>query len=82
MEIAIDDILPNMLRKYKDMCTCQRCIEDIKAIALNNLKPIYISTDKGNVYVKIHELEAQFMTDITKELTKAIEVVSKNPRHD
>jgi competence protein ComFB len=82
MEFVIDHVLPDVLKPYNNICKCERCIEDIKAIALNNLKPMYIVTEKGNVYAKVNELKTQFMTDAITELVRAIEIVSKNPRHD
>ncbi len=82
MESVVDRLLPVLLKDYKDICTCDRCKDDIRAIALNGLKPLYIATDKGEVYSKINELETQFRTDAIKELTKALEIVSKNPKHD
>lgn len=81
MEDVVDNILSGILNRYKCMCKCERCVEDIKAITLNNLKPLYVATEKGNIYAKINELIVQFTTDATIEIVKAIEIVSKNPRH-
>jgi len=82
MEDIVSDALPSVLRKYPEVCTCTKCIIDIKAIALNNLKPQYTATENGEVYVKaLNELDWQFKSDVTKELSHAIEIVSKNPRH-
>lgn len=81
IEIVVDELLPSVLNKYSDVCTCPRCIEDIKAIALNNLKPLYVATETGFVYAKVNDLMTQFTTDVIRELINAIEIVSKNPRH-
>lgn len=81
-EVAIDNILPEILGKYNSICKCQKCIDDIKALALNNLKPIYTVTEKGSVYARLNELNAQFVTDAISELVRAIEIVSKSPHHD
>ncbi len=51
------------------------------ALALNNLAPGYCVTDAGCARIKLETIKTQFQTDIVKELTKAIEKVSKNPRH-
>lgn len=82
MEIVIDQALPAILKKYNNICTCDRCIEDIKAIALNKFMPLYVVTEKGVVYSKINQLNIQFDTDVISEITKAVEIVSKNPRHN
>ncbi|MFU0800291.1 MAG: late competence development ComFB family protein [Xylanivirga thermophila] len=82
MELVVDHLLPTVLEKYPNICTCDQCMEDIKAMALNHLKPMYVVTQKGNIYAKLNELEAQFKADTLKAITQAVEVVSKNPNHD
>lgn len=82
MEIVLDEALPTVLEKYNNICTCERCIEDIKAIALNKFMPLYVVTEKGTVYSKINQLNVQFAADVISEITQAIEIVSKNPRHN
>ncbi|MEA1973982.1 MAG: late competence development ComFB family protein [Bacillota bacterium] len=82
MENAVDLLLKDLLKKYEDMCKCDMCINDIKAIALNKLKPHYVSTKKGNLYTKVDEMNLQFDIDIYKALIEAIEIVRENPRHE
>ncbi|WML37305.1 late competence development ComFB family protein [Clostridium sp. OS1-26] len=81
MEVVVDHLIPDILKRYNNICKCELCVEDIKAVALNNLKPMYIVTEKGNIYAKVNELKSQFMTDAITELVRAIEIVSKKPRH-
>ena len=82
MEDVVNQILPNILEKYEGICKCDLCIDDIKTMVLNNLKPHYIVTEKGRLYTKTNELVIQFNTDVIKEIVKATEIVSKNPRHE
>lgn len=81
MEEVVNFLLPTVLDKYDNICKCEDCIQDIKALALNNLKPLYVVTEKGNIYAKVRELSTQFRADTVKVLTEAVEVVCKNPRH-
>ena len=81
MEDVVDHVILDILNKSNNACKCELCVEDIKAIALNNLKPMYIVTEKGSIYARVNELKSQFVTDTVKELVKAVEIVSKNPRH-
>lgn len=81
MELAVDHVLPNLLKAFDNICTCEKCILDIKAIALNKLKPHYVATRKGELYTKVDEMEGQFEADVMKALIDAIQIVSKNPRH-
>ena len=82
MEVAVEKLLPSLLKSYPKVCTCDRCMSDIKAIALNNLKPKYVSTEKGELYSKVDGMSNQFEVDIEKEIVKAIEIVKENPRHE
>ena len=82
METSVDHFLPNLLLAFPHICQCELCLLDIKAVALNNLKPHYIVTEKGELYTKVDEMRVQFETDILKALIDAIAVVSKSPRQD
>ena len=82
MEDVVEHVLPTIIHEYNDICKCDKCMDDIKAIALNNLKPAYIVTDKGNAYTKVNELISQFNVDVMNEITKAVEIVSKNSKHE
>lgn len=82
MEEAVDHLLPVVLKDYNTICKCEKCIEDIKAMTLNQLKPLYSVTEKGSMYLKLgEELEIQFKTDIMMQIGRSIEIVSKNPKH-
>lgn len=81
MEEVVDAFLPHMLERYPEICKCQICMEDIKAIALNKLRPQYFVTHEGLLFSKIEEMTTQHKADLTSELTRAIDIVSKNPRH-
>lgn len=82
MEQIVEETLPTIIDNYTNICKCEKCLDDIRAMALNNLKPLYYVTEEGAVYSKLNELGQQFRTDIISELIKAIEVVSKKPKHN
>lgn len=81
MEIVVEHLLPLVLEEYKDICICEKCIDDIKAIALNNLKPLYVVSERGELYTKVNELKIQFKIDTITAITEAINIVTKNPKH-
>lgn len=81
MEDVVSDLLPDLLIKYQGICTCDKCIQDIKAIALNNLKPLYVVTEEGRLFTKVSQLETQFRIDVVNQLVRAIDIVSSNMRH-
>jgi len=80
MEEAVFNMLDEVLQKM-DICTCEKCINDIVAIALNNLPPKYIATETGELYSKVNTLIRQFRVDIIAAITKAAGIVKRNPRH-
>ena len=65
-----------------NVCTCDKCLLDIAAIALNDLPPKYIVTEKGELYSKIDTLRQQFEVDVIAAITKAAVLVKRNPRHN
>jgi competence protein ComFB len=82
MEEATDSTIEEILARRDDVCKCDRCKMDIKALALNHLPPKYVVTDRGYVYTKVNELENQFKADITVAVTNALKIIRDNPRHD
>jgi competence protein ComFB len=64
-----------------NMCTCEKCLLDIAAIALNDLPPKYVVTKKGELYSKINTLGQQFEVDVVSAITKAAVLVKRRPRH-
>lgn len=81
MEDIVSHKLEDLL-KLMNLCKCEKCRLDIMAIALNDLPPKYVVTDKGELYIKIRELEQQFEVDVETAIVKAAMFVSKNPKHD
>lgn len=82
MEVAVEHVLPHLLKAFPDFCTCELCLLDVKALALNNLAPHYIATDRGELYTKVEEMHTQFEADVMKALIEAIIRVKSSPRHD
>jgi len=79
IEKFVLDKLDATLKKM-NCCRCDRCKEDIIAIALNNLKPMYIVATKEEINQKIEEL-SELSNEVTTEVIKAVLAVRKNPRH-
>ena len=79
MEKIVINKLEATLKKM-NCCRCDRCKKDIVAIALNNLKPMYIVATKNDIDEKIRLL-GEISSEVTTELIKAVLTVRKNPRH-
>lgn len=56
-----------------------REVVDIRALALNRLWPMYVTTEKGKKFVQRDVVTDKIDRDVTRELRAAIEIVSKNP---
>lgn len=81
-EETVDNLLDRILSQYEGICKCDKCKLDIKAYALNSLKPKYIVSDQGEIYTRaINEIDKQEVIDITEYIMKGIDIVSKNPKH-
>ncbi|MEL4106096.1 late competence development ComFB family protein [Oscillospiraceae bacterium WX1] len=64
-----------------DVCRCPVCFADACALALNELRPKYVTTKKGALLTGITTTKVSNHTDIMVEATKAILKVAQNPRH-
>lgn len=73
----LDEVWANL-----DCCKCENCHDDIIALALNHLPSKYVVTTEGELYARMSELSAEKEFYILLEVARAIEIVSKNPRHD
>lgn len=74
--------LDQVLDRKEGACRCERCRADIAACALNRLKPRYVVSTTGEVYVKAEFLELQLKLDVIAVLAEAVNQVSSNPWHD
>ncbi len=81
MEGIVDEKLATML-KDEDCCQCDRCLEDMKAMALNQLPSKYVSTHNGELFSKLNSLMRQNSIDINVAVSYAIKTVSERPSHD
>ena len=81
MENIIDEKLALQLKDEK-CCQCERCLEDMKAMALNQLPAKYVSTHNGELFTKLNALMRQNSIDINVAVSYAINTVSDRPSHD
>lgn len=78
MESIVKDRLDVLLRDM-DCCKCEKCIDDMMAIALNTLKPKYVNSRKGELFSRLDTTKYQNTIDIDVAVTKAINIVSSKP---
>lgn len=81
MEFLVKETVEEVLKARKDLCGCDRCKLDIAAIALNRLPTSYVVTLEGEVILRTGALKQQFKVDLIRNVTEAVELVSKRPHH-
>ncbi len=81
----MEEVIANKLKEMLDgldVCKCPKCIMDIEALALNNLPPKYVASEKGELYSKVNLLMQQFEVDVIAAIIRAAAIVKEHPRHE
>jgi competence protein ComFB len=81
IEKVVRDELKNMFEKDKTMCKCDNCYQDMMTLTMNNLPPMYVSSDIGHILTMYNLTRDQLRAQVMVELLKAVMTVKKNPRH-
>ena len=79
MEELAADVLDDLLTKKKENFS-PSALQDIKALALNRLWPMYATTETGRDYLKKVVEEDKITQDVARELRAAMDIVRSNPR--
>jgi competence protein ComFB len=67
--------------KRLGVCNCDICKNDVMALALNDLKNKYVTTNTGKLHVQLDVFKKQYETDVISALTRACVRVKASPRH-
>lgn len=73
----VEDVMARM-----EMCTCEKCMCDVLALALNQLPTKYVTSDAGKQYIQLEAYKKQLETDVAFALMKACMTVKAAPNHD
>jgi competence protein ComFB len=75
--------LGRQLESYPEpICTCNDCVVDMAAMALNTVKPLYRVSLLGTLYAARAMDEKTYATSVREAVFNAIEKVRKNPSHE
>lgn|GEM_PF-654690 len=81
MEILTDNILDEILAEEKvNNRLPKEAIRDVKALALNRLWPMYLTTETGKDFIKKIIVEDKIEQDVIRELRAALDIVRQHPR--
>ncbi|MBF0542813.1 MAG: late competence development ComFB family protein [Candidatus Riflebacteria bacterium] len=81
MEVFVRNELEVLKAREADICTCERCLLDVIALALNALPSRYVVTKFGEIAANLELESSQYRADVTVALLKALEKVRQKPRH-
>ena len=80
MQVLVEEKAPKYVEMF-GLCTCKRCMEDVKAITLNHLPPKYVVLEPGDRVPRLTVYEGKFSSDITSQLLQACRLVMERPHH-
>jgi hypothetical protein len=79
MEELAEGVLGDLISKNHERFS-PTAIQDIKALALNRLWPMYSTTESGRDYLRKVVEEDRIEKDVIRELRIAMDIVRLNPR--
>ena len=80
MQVLVEEKAPKYVKMF-GLCSCERCMEDVKAYTLNHLPPKYVVLEQGDLIPRLTVYEGKLSSDITAQLLQACKVVMERPHH-
>lgn len=80
MQVLVEEKAPKYVEMF-GLCTCKRCMEDVKAYTLNHLPPKYVVLEPNDRVPRLTVYEGKFSSDITAQLLQACKIVMQTPHH-
>ena len=80
MQVLVEEKAPRYAQMF-GLCDCERCLEDVKALTLNNLPSKYVVLEPGDRIPRLTVYEGRFASDITAQLLQASKLVMEHPHH-
>lgn len=80
MQVLVEEKAPKYVQMF-GLCSCKRCMEDVKAITLNHLPPKYVVLEPGDRVPRLTVYEGKYSSDITAQLLQACKLVMERPHH-
>ncbi len=79
MEELAEGVLDDLITKNRENFS-PTALQDIKALALNRLWPMYSTTESGRDYLRKVVEEDKIGKDVLREIRAAMDIVRSNPR--
>ena len=73
--------LESAIARTQGLCTCQECVLDMAAFALNKVRPSYRVSLMGSVYAR-SDAKDEYARSVADAVREAVQRVKENPSHD
>lgn len=80
MEYLVEERLEKYVKLF-GLCSCQRCLADVRALALSRLPAKYVVLPSSSVTPMLSLYQAKFDSMVIAEVIQACKSVMENPRH-
>ncbi len=81
MQALVEEKAPRYIQMF-GLCSCPRCVADVKALTLNNLQPKYVTMRHADRIPMLTVYESRYSASVFSQLTHACKTVMDSPRHD
>ncbi|MED4308793.1 late competence development ComFB family protein [Bacillus paralicheniformis] len=78
-EAVLEELFDQYIEQLHMSCMCSRCREDVLALALNAVKPQYVTDESKLTYIKAELVDKQKNTSMLVTLAEAARKVNDNP---
>jgi competence protein ComFB len=80
--LVIGELERQLAARTIPVCTCEECILDMAAYALNIVKPLYRHSILGSQYAAQAMSDPAYGSSVTQAVSLAVEKIRKNPAHE
>lgn len=80
MELLVDERQERYVRMF-GLCSCPRCLADVRALALTRLPAKYVVMPAGAAAPLTSLYRARYETDVIAQVIQACKTVMESPRH-
>lgn len=89
MALMIKNVMEDIVEKRMEpilkqthCCDCVKCKSDIAAYVLNNIRPKYVVSEKGELFSKSVQFDPNFDTKLMILISEGVTKIKDNPRHE
>jgi competence protein ComFB len=81
MEDVVSDVYQELLNRTPELCKCDRCRQDVIALALTRLHGKYAVSAEGEIFAKLSREDRQVRATALVEILEAVKTVKEHPNH-